>query len=613
MGNIAYLKILLEGGADPSAKADDGSTALHCAAKAGQIETANLLLQQSVDLETQNAQGRTPLYEAATSDHQLFVRCLLDFGANPSIRDTTGQSILQYLVAHDMTTMLDLFVGHLGTSCLNQNQAPPLLHIAAKSKTSARTLEHLLKYHDIDVNIREENSSAVYWAVKCGNEDGTRVLVSHKDVDTQGIKRSTWRKRVTWYDKAPLHMAAKTGHESITAMLLGCQGIDVNARATSGRTALHYAAKYASLGLVQLLLAQEDIDTSVLDTNNWAPFHEALKRGDEAIVTLFLERDDIKMRHQNDMEEIVIRATASPGHTELLESLLDRKIISTDAVDLTSWTSLHHAARWGNLDAVVLLLQHKNIQLNAVEKNGETPIQKAVKLGNVGIVNHLLSHNDIRLDTINNSRQTLLHTAARQGHLELTRVLLRHKIIDLNVKDILGCTALHLAITNSHREVVKVLLDEDSIAVDTTDVYGATYLHVAAYTGLRETVQNLLSRIAIDVNALVDSEHWNKRWRLATALDLAKLCVSKSDREAIIQLLKAHGATESTSKDIPETSEITSNEVPDPETFQANINTAIEFPDSNLSVEAEDLDPDVEMGTDPFMGYGDSSCCDDSD
>jgi ankyrin repeat protein len=514
--------------------------------------------------------------------------------------------------------MLDLFVRTLGTSCLNQNQSPPLLHIAAKSKTSARTLEHLLQYQDIDVNIREADISALYWAVKCGNEDGTRMLLSHKDVDTQGIQ-----KLGMLYDKAPLHIAAKSGHEAITEMLLGCPGIDLNVRDLSSRTPLSYAARFANSSLIKLLLAQEDTDTSISDGNGWAPFHEALKRGDEAIVMLFLERDDIKMRHQKDMEDIVLRTTASPGHTELLKSLLDQKIIRTEAVNSSSQTPLHHAARWGNMDAMCLLLNDKNIHpLNSADKRGETPLHIALRFGKGKVAQQLLSYNGIQLDTTNKKGQTLLHAAARGGHVEPAKLILQRKIIDLNHKDIEGDTALHVAIQWGHVEVAKLLLEDKSVALDVVTDSGMTLLHCAMdpffpRSPQLDLLRMFLDRNVIDVNARMNSKHRDPTRHFVTALDLAKRLwwyrISDANREAIIQLLKAHGATESTSKDIPETSEITSNEVPDPETFQANINTAIEFPDSNLSVEAEDLDPDVEMGTDPFMGYGDSSCCDDSD
>jgi hypothetical protein len=62
-GNINLVKFTLMAGADVSMVAEDGSTALHCAAKTGQIETMRYLFSIGANADTQKDKGRTPLLE----------------------------------------------------------------------------------------------------------------------------------------------------------------------------------------------------------------------------------------------------------------------------------------------------------------------------------------------------------------------------------------------------------------------------------------------------------------------------------------------------------------------------------------------------------------------
>ena len=54
------MGLLLEHGADPSAKTDEGATPLHYAAQSGSIESVELLLSYSNDVNTVDKQGRIP-------------------------------------------------------------------------------------------------------------------------------------------------------------------------------------------------------------------------------------------------------------------------------------------------------------------------------------------------------------------------------------------------------------------------------------------------------------------------------------------------------------------------------------------------------------------------
>jgi ankyrin repeat protein len=76
-GNIGLVEFTLLAGTNVSMVADDGSTALHCATKTGQIEMMQYLFRVGASSNTNNFKGRTPLLEAVQNrDHQAFTLLL---------------------------------------------------------------------------------------------------------------------------------------------------------------------------------------------------------------------------------------------------------------------------------------------------------------------------------------------------------------------------------------------------------------------------------------------------------------------------------------------------------------------------------------------------------
>ena len=91
-GDVAAVRVLLEGGADVNAAQGDGMTALHIAAETGNLEVAELLIEAGADVEAQTRiGGYTPLHVAAAAANTGFVRALLDAGADPAaVTSTSG-------------------------------------------------------------------------------------------------------------------------------------------------------------------------------------------------------------------------------------------------------------------------------------------------------------------------------------------------------------------------------------------------------------------------------------------------------------------------------------------------------------------------------------------
>ncbi len=87
------VQLLLEHGADPRTMDAEGLTTLHWAAFRGCSDALAMLLNAAPDLLNQTDQlGRTPLIMAAISGETEAVRRLLEIGADPDIKDHSGNT-----------------------------------------------------------------------------------------------------------------------------------------------------------------------------------------------------------------------------------------------------------------------------------------------------------------------------------------------------------------------------------------------------------------------------------------------------------------------------------------------------------------------------------------
>jgi len=86
------LQLLLEKGADVSAKDSEGFTPLHCAATStdGSTPLARLLLQHGADVSAKSKGGETALHLAASGGHEALVLLLLAHGSDVSAKTKSG-------------------------------------------------------------------------------------------------------------------------------------------------------------------------------------------------------------------------------------------------------------------------------------------------------------------------------------------------------------------------------------------------------------------------------------------------------------------------------------------------------------------------------------------
>ena len=81
-GNTSVIRALLENGMDVDTQDEDHLTGLIWAGRKGKIESAAVLLEYGAAIELGDKRGRTALFHAATFGHCDFVEFLASAGAN---------------------------------------------------------------------------------------------------------------------------------------------------------------------------------------------------------------------------------------------------------------------------------------------------------------------------------------------------------------------------------------------------------------------------------------------------------------------------------------------------------------------------------------------------
>ena len=259
----AAVRTLLGEGADVTATASDGATALHWASYWDDVETAELLIRASADVSAANDLGATPLWIASLNGSALMVRSLLDAGADPN-------------------------------AALRSGETPTM---TAARTGSPRVVEQLLAA-GADPNVSAtRGQTALMWAASQGHSDVVGVLLEHgADVHTRS---ETWsqvmavpphsspanQQVVLHGANTALTFAARVGDLASARMLVNA-GADVNAADARGVSVMVLAAHSGFGDLVEFML-NEGADPDAAEAG-FSALHVAIMRRDEDLGRLLL-------------------------------------------------------------------------------------------------------------------------------------------------------------------------------------------------------------------------------------------------------------------------------------------------------------------------------------
>jgi ankyrin repeat protein len=222
-------------------------------------------------VDSKDHDGSTPLHVAARHGHKLFVKTLLDRGANIGAQTAGGWTALHFSVQR----------GHVVTLLM-------LLERGA----------------DI-----EQRTRSGWTALHCASQFG------HVNVLLALLKRQANVKAVTNGGWTALHCAAQSGHNNI-AMVLSKTDIDVNAQDDVGWTALHRAIWSGHKDVVMTLL-QKGAELKIRTSTQWTALHCGAVNGQIEVVQILLDQGS-DVTAQDESKRTARDLAALNGHDDVV-------------------------------------------------------------------------------------------------------------------------------------------------------------------------------------------------------------------------------------------------------------------------------------------------------
>jgi uncharacterized protein len=185
------------------------------------------LIKAGVDVNERNKSGQTALMIAVNNRSKEMMRTLLENGADPSIEDKNGSSILNYAISDPESLKIFLDKGADPNVTV---QGQPLLHRAVMQNDM--TLQLLLANKKTDLNIKSTNGDNVLHVLsRMPNQAQKMSLLIASSASVNAINNQM---------ETPLIRAVQSRNIAAAIVLLDAKA-SVNARDASGRTALYFA------------------------------------------------------------------------------------------------------------------------------------------------------------------------------------------------------------------------------------------------------------------------------------------------------------------------------------------------------------------------------------
>jgi ankyrin repeat protein len=412
-GNKATVRALLQQKADVNAPQIDGTTALHWAVEADDLELTDLLIRAGANVSAANKAGATPLLLATTNGNAVVIERLITAGADPNAPLTKSA---------DTALMM-------------------------ASRTGKIEAVKVLLDHGAQVNSKETwgGTTALMWAVSERHPDVAKLLVEHgADVNAKSYFVPSASGR-GFEGTTPVAAQPKPGIEEFasglltplmfaareddieSARLLIKSGADVNAIGGDGKDALGLAIFNGSYDVASVLI-DSHAKVNQADAQRFTPLFWAVDRRNMETAPNFpwtVTADPLPLikklldggadpnavvnstprAHMREGSPRIVFATslmraAFSGDIELVKLLLahgaNPHIASSDRE-----TTLMAACGTGFINGynkqrthaerleVVKLLIELGEDVNAADSYGITPLMVAANLGDIAIVQYL--------------------------------------------------------------------------------------------------------------------------------------------------------------------------------------------------------------------------------
>ncbi|XP_049597637.1 rabankyrin-5 [Syngnathus scovelli] len=265
-------------------EARDGQMPLHLASSWGLEEVVQCLLEFGANVNTQDAEGRTPIHAAISNQHSVIIQLLISHpDIRLNIRDRQGMTPFACAMTHKNNKAAEAILKREpGAAEQVDNKGRNFLHVAVQNSD----IESVLFLISVQANVNSRVQDAakltpLHLAVQAGSEIIVRnLLLAGAQVN-----------ELTKHRQTALHLAAQQDLATICSVLLE-NGIDFAAEDENGNNALHLAVMHGRLNNIRSLLTESNVDAEAFNLRGQSPMHVLGHYGKEnaaAIFELFLE------------------------------------------------------------------------------------------------------------------------------------------------------------------------------------------------------------------------------------------------------------------------------------------------------------------------------------
>lgn len=543
-GDLAFMKVLLDNGADVNARSRSTKRcALHYAAIARQPAAIQLILDRGVENKTEGPLRQQALHAVCQLPAQ---RVIVETPCQKIGRDCTsgasdelvlwpspenkadidakvkdGEAALHLASATGMKLPVQLLLS-AGASINAQNKfGETALSKAARS--SDDDLMQLLLRNGALAELRDQFDQFDQTALHIATRDSRissiqQLLNAGANIDALDADHET-----------PLLEATSAGHEKVVQLLLE-NGANAKVKDTLGRTALHMALTAPDAEHIVQLLLDAGIDTESHDSGHETPLLTAIRCNNEKGVQLLLKNGaDILAKDKtsqtamhilpSDCDQSLaqrlleagadIHARDDHGQTPLFKTVLSRK----------GRTALHGACAFGKAKKVELLLE-AGADIEARDYRDSTPLMSAVKEENGEVIQLLLKWN-ASMEARDRAGSTALHYACCLAAADELVELLLKAGADIDARDSHGQTPLFRAVESKAEKTVPLLL-KTGANVQARDLDGERALHIATSEAESDRWRSVaMPHILLDAGA--DADATNEKG-LKPSLNIIKVC-----------------------------------------------------------------------------------------